>query len=293
MKNYICKFMQEQSFPKEAVGCVCGAYEVFKEDKEFLFLLENFYNDETINVDGEKGTLFQIAERKGQSFYTAKLLFYICLSKELKKEYLKSGFDEDFWRENMADLHCKMMECFNVHGVWGIFSAGWFSSVFRMKTFTLGRMCYNTGIYDGEDIHIGGRTVTNGDEFISIHIPSNGKPFDAYTRLDSYRRAYEFFKISLFRCDSWLLYPKNKEILDKRSNIVSFMDDFKLIKSYEYPDNRIMWRIFGDKYLLPCEELPRNSSLRKAYADLLCRGERPGSGVGFFVYDLKNNETLK
>lgn len=292
MKKYICEFMKEQAFPKEAVTCLCDAFEVLKDDKEFIFLLESFYSDETINIDGEKGPLFPIAERNGQNFYTAKLLFYICLSKDLKKEYLKAGFDEEFWRENMADLHCKMMECFNVHSIWGIFSAGWFCSVFRMKTFTLGRMCYNTGIYDGEDICVGGRTVTKGDEFISIHIPSTGKPFDREMRLTSYRRAYEFFKISLFRCDSWLLYPKNKDILDKSSNIVSFMEDFKLIKSYEYPDDRIMWRVFGDKYLLEYKDLPRNSSLRRAYADLLCRGERPGSGLGFFIYDFENNTTL-
>lgn len=299
MKQYICEFMTEYDYPQPASDAVFEAYDALEKNENFHTLLNCYYKDENINVDKEEGPLYPISQSENVHFYTAKLVFYICLSRDLKREYLKAGYTEAFWSENIADLHCKMMECFNVHHIWGIFSLGWFNHVFRMRTFTLGRMCYNVGEYDGENFAVASRTVKRGDKFISIHIPSSGKPFDRAARLDSYERAYYFFKEDfgekepLFRCESWLLYPANRKILSSGSNIVSFADDFKLVKSYEYPDNRYMWRIFGDKYELPPEELPRDSSLRRAYADFLAKGNKPGAGVGFFLYDPINRTTLR
>jgi len=293
MKSYIKDFVLKYNYPQEAVKTIEDAYEILSENEKFNGLLSNYYNDETINVDGEKGPLCSLCSDLGVSFYTAKLVFYICLSKSLRLKYSEKGFGEDFWFENMADLKVKMMECFDVHNVWGIFSAGWFYSVFRMGTFTIGRLCYNMGEYDGEEMELSDRIIKKGDKFISIHIPSSGKPFDKESRMDSYRRARNFFGVDLFRCDSWLLFPANREFLKPGSNIVSFMDDFKIVKSYEYKDNHIMWRIFGNKYELSPEMLPRDSSLRKAYSDFMIAGNRPGSGVGYFIFDAENNDIRK
>jgi len=293
MENYISHFLSRHSYPKEACEAVLDAWSQLKKCDDVIKLIDDFYKDENINIDREQGMLFESAKKYNVNFYTAKLTVYICLSKTLEEKYYAAGYSEEFWLENIADLKIKMMECYDVHGVWGIFSAGWFGSVFRMGTFTIGRMCYNVGEYDGEDFSVGGTTVKKGDKFISIHIPSSGKPFDKNSRLESYRRASEFFKISLFRCDSWLLFPINRDILKSNSNIVSFMDDFKIVKSHEYKDNSIMWRIFGSKYTLPAEELPRDSSLRKAYAELLSEGKRPGSGLGYFIYDKEKDDILK
>ena len=293
MKNYINDFVLKYDYPREAVKAIEEAYTILSENENFNSLLNNYYSDESINVDGEKGPLYGLCSDADVNFFTAKLVFYICLSRSLRQKYLEKGFGEDFWFENMADLKVKMMECFDVHNVWGIFSAGWFYSVFRMGTFTIGRLCYNVGEYDGEEITVADRVVKKGDKFISIHIPSSGKPFDRETRLESYKRASEFFGTDLFRCDSWLLYPPNREILKPGSNIISFMDDFKTVKSYEYKDNHIMWRIFGSRYELPPEKLPRDSSLRKAYADFMSAGNRPGAGVGYFILDSENGKIKK
>ncbi len=71
------------------------------------------------------------------------------------------------------------------------------------------------------------------------------------------------------------------------------MDDFDIVSSYEYTDNHIMWRIFGDKYNLPVNELPRDSSLRRAYVDFMMKGNKLGAGTGYFVFDAENNGILK
>ena len=291
MKQYILNFMAQYDYPQPAVETLTDVFNVLKDNLEFNYILENYYTDETINEDSEEGRLHRLCKDTGINFFTAKLLLYIYLSKSLREKYIKSGYSEDFWRENIGDLKIKMMECFAIHKIWGLFSIGWFPSIFRMKTFTLGRMCYNVIEYDGDDFTIGRKQVKKGDRCICIHIPSSGKPFDRATRLESYKLAHEFFGLSLFRCESWLLYPPNREILGERSNIVSFMNDFEIVKSYEYDDD--MWRIFGDKHNLPADELPRDSSLRKAYADFLMNGNKLGVGVGYFIFDAENNNTLK
>lgn len=277
-------FMRECEYPDEAVTAVLNAYDFLIQNAKFASLLSAYYDDETINVDPEGGILYQIAVKENINFYTAKLVTYVCLSQKLKENYLNAGLSEDFWIENITDLKYKMMECFNVNHVWGIFSPSWFNGVFRMKTFTIGRLCYNTSVYDGEEFTILGHKVKKGDKIINIHIPSSGKPFDKSARVSSYRRAYEFFKTPVFRCETWLLYPPNREILDPDSNIISFMDDFEIVDSYEYDDNSIMWRVFGDKYKLPVKDLPKNSSLRRTYADFLANGNKPGAGIGYFTY---------
>lgn len=299
MKSYISEFMIEYEYPQEAKKAVLCAYEALEENEGFVYLLDNYYKDETIDVEIEGGLFYEICKRNAVNFYTGKLVFYICLSKYLKDEYQKAGIGEEVYRGGAGDIHCKMMECFNVYGIWGIFASGWFSTVFRLKTFALGRMSYNVGTYSGEDFFVGGREVKNGDMFVSVHIPSSGKPFDRKTRIASYELAYNFYKECfgdkepLFRCESWLLYPVNREILSEKSNIVSFMDDFKIVSSYEHPDNRYLWRIFGSEYLLPAEKLPRDTSLRRAYADFLAKNNRSGAGVGFFVFDSINKTILK
>ena len=298
MERIINTFFEKHNYPEDAIKAVKDVYGILKDNEEFLFLVKNFYEDETINVDRNGSELDNLCQNLSISFYTAKLLYYICLNEELAKQYKNAGISEEMYDEAIDDIHCKMMECYNVYKEWGIFSEGWFVSVYRLKTFSLGRFMYNEGIYDGKDFTVGGRKVTKGDKYISIHIPSSGKPFTTDARMDSYARAYEFYKERfgqepLFRCETWLINPALRNLLNEKSNIVSFMNDFKIVGSYLYEDNRYLWRVFGADYLKEPKDLPRDNSLRKVYADYLTEGNRPGAGIGFFVFDPVNKTTLK
>lgn len=298
MKAYILNFLSTHNYPEMAISELLRVYALLEKKEVFFRLLDDFYK-ETIDTESQDGPIGCISRELSVNFYTVKLLFYICLSKNLKIKYQKAGYSEAFFFENMTDLYCKTMECYEVFGVWGIFASGWFNSVFKMNTFTLGRLCYNIGSYRGEAFSIAKRKVEKNDRFISIHIPSTPKPFDKASRMQSYEMAYNFFKDvfkgrePLFGCDSWLLYPPNKMLLSEKSNIVSFMEDFRIVDSYEYNDDHILWRIFGKDYRASFDKLPRDSSLRKAYADFIAQGNKTGAGIGFFVYDPINKTTLK
>ena len=298
-KDYISDFCKKYDYPVEATDTLYAAYELLRDNEGFISLLDDFYLDETINVDKEGGPLDEACKNENVPFFTAKLLFYICLTKSLRSQYEKAGISKEIYFDTVEDLRYKMMECHEVHGIWGVFSPGWYNPVFRMKTFALGRLDYNLGQYNGDDVVVAGRTIRRGDKVLNIHIPSSGKPFNREARLASYELAYRFFKDRLgneypvIKCESWLLYGPNREILGEKSNIVSFMDDFKLFVSREYPDNPNMWRIFGARADLPVTELPRDTTLRRAFADWLQKGNWLGAGMGMFIYDPVNKTTLK
>jgi hypothetical protein len=108
--------------------------------------------------------------------------------------------------------------------------------------------------------------------------------------MDSYRRAAEWFADRfpegkpVFTCHSWLLYPWNLEVLAPGSNLAAFIGDYEVVESEDYGDYQEVWRLFDCHFTGSAADLPQDSSLRRAYADRIARGEPTGYGRGFFRY---------
>ena len=49
----------------------------------------------------------------------------------------------------------------------------------------------------------------------------------------------------VFVCHSWLLFLGNREILPAHLNMVDFINDFRILESYERDDFGDKWRVFG------------------------------------------------
>jgi hypothetical protein len=102
------------------------------------------------------------------------------------------------------------------------------------------------------------------------------------------------YEYECFCCGSWLLSPDNKVILSEKSNIARFSDDFKIVNVTVPEDPRHdLWRIFYKDAQKPYEELPRETSLQKAYAEFLCGGGVPREGFGAFIWDPVNKCPVK
>lgn len=297
MNTYLLGFTKRYSFPKESIETLLSSYDILKDDADFNILLNSFYGDDIIPFEKLTDALGKISERSFINLYTVQLTFLVCLTRELKKEYDKKNIEEEIYYDTVNDILYKLNECYEVEKVWGVMPLDWFYEVFCMRVFAFGRFEYALGKI-WQDTTVGGKTINSGDDVVYIHIPSSGKPFDKQSRLESYDKAYHFYKkyfsdeVPVFCCSSWLLFPQNREILSDSSNIVSFMGDFKIISGSEYPDNRNMWRIFGDDAQLPANELPRRTSMQRAFADWIQSGHRLGGGVGVFVYDPINKTTI-
>lgn len=300
MKCYLTEFFKRYEYPADASEKLLAAYDVLSKNADYCALVDRFYVDTELAAPAIETALDAVCEATGVHPYTAKFLYYICLSKELPSKYAEKGIPEDIMWESLEDFRYKLLECLDVHGIPGFFSTTWFHGFFRLRLFKLGRLEYVVGKYNGEDLVFGDVTVKGGDNVINIHIPSSGARFDKAARFDSYDRAYHFFRevmhedVCAFMCSSWLLFPENRRILGEKSNIVSFLDDFRIIWSDEMKDNRIdMWRIFGKDAVLPIEQLPRDNSLKRGYADWLAAGHNPGRGKGLFVWDPISKTTIR
>ena len=300
MRDYVIGFTKAHEYPAESVEVILDTFDKVYDKEDFFNLVNIYYAEKPESKEYFEQTLDQMAEKYSCHKYTLYLVYLICISRELKEKYKQKGIGDDVFFDTMKDLRCKLFECCETDKVWGVIPfASWFYSMFHMNIFALGRMEYNLGPFRGESASVAGIEVKEGDMVLHIHIPSSGEPFDRAARIASYEKAYNFYldafggKTPVFCCSSWLLYPENKTVLGERSNISSFVDDFKIIDTQIYPDNRNMWRIFGADADLPPKQLPRKTSLQRKLADWIAQGNRLGSGKGLFVFDPQSRTTVK
>ena len=138
-----------------------------------------------------------------------------------------------------------------------------------------------------------------GHEFVFTPYLIGGASIDAYgipltdeVRLASYKAAYPHFVhlfedgIVIFGCSSWLLYPRHREFLPAGMNLLKFMGDFEMVSGKETPDDfHDRWRVFGRYTDLPDDQLPKDTTMRRAYAEWLQAGNPTGRGFGIIAFD--------
>lgn len=299
MKNYLESFFKRYDYPEAASAELLGAYDILSQNDDFNAVVKLFYDVDELRPADIERAMEKVSRDTGVHEYTVKYLYYLCLTKFLPKLYKEKGIPEEVMWDSLEDFRYKLLECLEVYGVAGFHSTSWFYGFLRATMFKLGRMEYHIIKYKGDTVTVGGQTVTNGDDIINVHIPSSGESFATDARLDSYAMAYDFFKnvigheVKCFFCHSWLLFPEQNNFLPEKSNVRSFMKDFKLVTSELYTEPRSnMWRIFGRYGEAPAEKLPRDTSLRRAYADYLATGAYPGWGKGVFFWDDVNKKTV-
>lgn len=127
--------------------------------------------------------------------------------------------------------------------------------------------------------------------YIDTHIPSSG-PLKREKYLESYKKAAEFFKNYfiekdiIFGCYSWILSPDNKKILPPGSNILPFMSDYQIVFVENDLNNTTFWRIFATRQVPEnLEDLPTDTSIRKAFANWLKSGKELKVAFGILKFD--------
>ena len=256
-------------------------------------LIEDYMINETIELDPALDAIDELAEEKGINKYTLDFVYIMNCTEILQKRYREKGIPEEIFADGVDDLRCKLLECIECEEVPGTFVAGWNNGFLKMRRFAYGRFQYEISTYDCDFDFITscGKKLVKGDKFIAFHIPSSGVPLTDEVRLDSYKKAYPHFKDMfpdgkvVFGCHSWLLYPRQREFLPPHLNILKFMDDFEIVCWEERERFSSGWRVFGKDSDLPYDQLPRDTSLRKAYAERLCSGGKTGDGFGVIVFD--------
>lgn len=294
--KFIQDFMNYYDYPAEAKELFTEVLQKLDESKRLtrsFEALRDKYLSHRTRIDPLTVRLAIMAKTIGYSEYTLNFVFLLSLTEDLYKKYKLIGIDEKIYYDTMGDLKYKLLECMECEKVPGTFVPGWYDGFFRMTRFAYGRFQFELGTYTSDTPFTlsCGKVIKKGDTYIGMHIPSSGVSLTDDVRLASYKDAYKHVNslfddgIVIFGCGSWLLYPKHREFLPEKMNIRRFMDDFELVSWDEKDDFHDSWRIFGYESDLPVDQLPRDTLLRKSYAEWFEKGGKGGSGFGMFAFD--------
>ena len=131
---------------------------------------------------------------------------------------------------------------------------------------------------------------------VSVTPMPSGVPLTDEVRLDSYRRAEQFFKKDfpngpvILSTDSWIIYPGQRLFLPEKSNLRRFMDDFYIATMREQ-EFRDAWRLFGASAALPVEQWYEKTSMQRAYKKWVMDGNMTGRARGFILMENGENVT--
>ncbi len=280
--------MQKLEFSLDDQNELLNTLEFFLQTSNFIDVVKSF---ESAKFDFAKSLddVKQIAENNNISPYTAYMLLFICMSPILKRKYTQIGISDKIFFDTMHDLRFKLEECRLIHGKCGTFVPTWYKGFFEMRIFALGRLQFEIN-HTWFDCAVDGIVIPKGTKVLSVHIPRTNTRLEHSLVIDSYRQAAEFFKEEfdgdiIFICNSWLLYPWNRTILNDGSNLAQFYDDFTIVSSGEYQNYSEVWRLFDCLFDGNPDNLPNDTSLRRAYIERIKSGEPIGHGTGVIIFD--------
>jgi hypothetical protein len=238
----------------DAVAAVCT------DGAEFLPLLE------------------ALAADSGVPRYASDMIVLLYAAEKMAERYKEAGLSDEIYLDTISDLRNKLYECKKLKGEWGTFVAWWLAGYFRLKRFALGRLQYEVVEHEGKPA-------------LNCHIPS-GSPLNFEAVTASLRKAYDFYpqvrfdgKITVV-CHSWLLYPPHRELFSDGGNLRRFVDLFTITESTPDPKNQSLWLIFYKNYnSVSLDELPTDTTLRRAFVKYLRDGNCMGYGRGYLVFD--------
>ncbi len=225
--------------------------------------------------------------------YTLDFVFLLRAAEVMHDLYKERGLSDELFNNTIMDLKYKYDECVKCKEVHGTFVASWNTGFFALTRFCLGRYQFDMSTYGGEDFtSSAGITIKKGDKTLGFHIPSSGVPLTDEVRLDSFKKAYEFFPeyrredgLMIFECGSWLIFEEYKNFLPENSNTIKFINDFEIISSEPKDKFDDAWRIF-DKYGFKSpKKWPEDTSMRRAFKNHVLSGGKTGHGHGIIVFD--------
>ncbi len=297
MKNYkhAIYVMEKQDYPQEGREVVLRAEEKIASNPEANKIYESMYRaywKRKKNFGEFQDKVKALAELIDEHVYTVNFVLILNCTKPLLAEYKKQGISEDIYWNSILDLKSKFIEGKENYDVWGTFVPGWFIGFFNLTRFGIGRFQYEFGEFCTEYYNEHGVEIKEDDFCLGMHIPSHQGSLSEDVRMESYKKAYEFFKDKfpnkpmIVCCHSWLLYPDNINIFPQGSKASEFLLDYEpldITRTYDFGD---LWRIFGCQYIgKPISELPRDTSMRRAFAQWFEQGKKAGNASSILIFD--------
>lgn len=187
--------------------------------------------------------------------------------------FAAKGIPEKVFLDTMGAIRKVCEDVHAMTGGWYYEGSGWTCRLAGMRMFRIGMLEYEPVDRDGES-------------WISVHIPSTAVLTEE--NLDvSITGAREFFAKYFperagdrFRCHSWLLAPRLREMLPEDSGILRFQNRFAVIEEDGPPDDCVGY-VFHAQPGTPVGEYAEHTSLQRAIKALMLAGGHLNCGTGY------------
>ena len=190
-------------------------------------------------------------------------------------QYQKKHIKDTIYRDTMKCFSRFIEECKKKNGRMFFDRDWWTYRQISMSLFRIGELEYEFQKYEGENV-------------IAIHIPSDANlskgAVDASMKQAEifFQTYYHDYKYEKYSCDSWLLSPRLKPLLSRKSNILSFQNRFHIVRENNEDKGYIEW-LFQVRIDTNYKDLPAKTDLQKKVKEILLNGGNIGSAYGIIT----------
>lgn len=228
-----------------------------------------------------------LVTRDGDIAYLKLLAFSVLRSEQTLADYRARGLSENVFWASMKDISIWCGNYMEESGKPGLKDFTWIGLFLKPEIFTLGRLQFQVcdlqkpGWVKEEELESVG--LKCGDPVLSVHIPQ-GRPLNKEECLQSFELAKEFFHtydFKMFVCQSWLIYPRNREYMRPGVNILDFETLFEVISTCD-DSHLAIERIWNFWSGIPSDitGYAENTSLQRDAKQYLLSGGKLGEGFG-------------
>lgn len=216
----------------------------------------------------------ELKELLGEDKGAIKML--LCQLEVVRRDYdiyMEKGISEKIFIDTMKCFTRFINECYEKIGEYNFDRGWWTYRQLALNIFRIGELEYQFSPYNGETV-------------IELHIPSDAHitPEDIETSFAESReflkKYYPDYKYNKYICESWLLSPRLKDVLDENSNIIKFQNRFTITETFYDIKDYLIW-VFKKPMDTPLDKLPQKTSLQKKLVKLLSEGGNIGEAKGY------------
>lgn len=204
-----------------------------------------------------------------------RLMILIYKIVKLMDMYNEKGLPLKVMFDTLSDLTLRQKMYYEKCGKLGLNDEDimWLRHIYRLEIFKLGSLQFEIthmnpltwkGITYYDDAF---KKVPIGTEILNVHI-RKGVDFSKEAVNKSFDMAEEFFSkyfpnhnFKAYTCNSWMLYPRNSEVLSETSNILDFAKRFEIIGETNNTEFTLKF-IFGGRYRSK-KDYPSETSLQR------------------------------
>lgn len=188
---------------------------------------------------------------------------------ESYKKYQEKNLDIKIFINTMKCIKRFLNESKKRYGEY-IYDRGWW--VYRqlnLSIFRIGDLEYELINHDEINIHIPSDALFTKEEVDNSLLEAN-KFINTY---------FKEYKNAKYYCESWLLSPVLKTILDDKSNILSFQERFQIIDINPNNKDYLIW-VFNKNEYKTLDELIETTSLQRRIKELIKNNINIGEAKG-------------